>query len=264
MTVAVVVDRWLRLLARLSTDERAEWFAAMSAEIEAIEDPAAKRRFSRSCVRASLSVAPSTDPSGLLALGALAAAVAGCVASAAYGLGRYPQIAEGASVIFYTGAFAIVLVAYGTTGLVLLGLGSPTSRRSAVVWSAPALATATVAALGPGMLSAAIGVGVVLLPGAAAYRSGRGDRGGSNGLVAGLSCSVLAGMLTFVGFTVATYVAGGGSPTGQMLDEFHRSGMTDYTAWAVDDNLGGAVFLLVALPIVGSVVAVLGAVIHRR
>jgi hypothetical protein len=86
----------------------------------------------------------------------------------------------------------------------------------------------------------------------AAYLVARVDRRWTSGLVAGTTGALVAGLPTFIGFAAATYVTAGGVPTDLMLEEFRRSGSAGYATWAIGDNVGGAVFMLGFVPLLGA------------
>jgi hypothetical protein len=249
----------LRALASFADGDRRAWIAAMGAELDAIADPGIRRRFARGCLRAVVLAPAPAEPSAAATRTVLAAGMAGSVGLAVFGLVHYPELREGRATLVYLSAFAAALAVYGLAGQQVAKLGTARARRWALALAAPALVLSAVAEAGPGVASAGVGLGVVVLPGIAAHRAARADGRRSSGLVAGATCSLLAGILTFVGFAAATYATAGGPPTDAMLAEFHRSAATDYATWAIGDNLGGAVFLLGFVPLAGAACAVLGA-----
>jgi len=72
-------------------------------------------------------------------------------------------------------------------------------------------------------------------------------------------CAALtAGLLTFASY-VATTHATLGPPTATLLQEFARSGAHDYRSWVIGDDLGGAVFLLLFVPLLATALGMLAA-----
>jgi hypothetical protein len=176
--------------------------------------------------------------------------IAAALGLAGFGLVRYPGLRSGWW-IPEVGAFLVAIAIYAVLGLRLSLLGPPAARRAALLVALPAAGLSAAAASGDGAGSYALALATIALPALAAAIAGRhGNRGGS-AVAAGL-CAVIAGLLTFIGYATVTYVTNGGTATPALLAEFRRSGASDYTAWAVGDSLGGAVFLLALLITTGA------------
>jgi hypothetical protein len=262
-----VPERLLTVLASFSDDDRRAWVTAMLAEIAAVDELATRRRFAWGCVWALVATPRHTTRAARTSVAVLGAGIASCGALAVYGLVHYPGLREGISTVIYVAGFAVVLVGYGVAGVILAGLGSARAHWLGVAIALPAVLLTAFAEAGPGPASAAVGLCVVLLPGLAAYMTARTDResdsGWRSGLVSGATCALVGGLLAFIGFVVATYLTGGGSPTDELLAEFHSSGAADYATWAIGDNLGGAVFLLCFVPVVGIATTAIGTSVGR-
>jgi hypothetical protein len=114
------------------------------------------------------------------------------------------------------------------------------------------------------VFSFACALSTILLPALAALLATRRAPRGANGAIAAGCCTLAVGLATFIGYVFVTYATDGGTATSQLLEEFRRSGARDYRTWAVGDNLGGAVFLLGFVFVVGIAVSVITAVVTRE
>src|SRR5262249_52942074 len=163
---------------------------AMLAEHDALDDPAERRRFARGCLRAAVVGPGGGDGTTTVVLAAFGAAIALAAGLAAFGLVHYPGLREGWSWLVYL-------------GLVTVGLGSPAARRRGVVAALPALVTSWAAAHGDGVVAYGLALAAVLLPANAALYASRLDRRPESGIVAATCCAVLAGILSFAGYTAS-------------------------------------------------------------
>jgi hypothetical protein len=98
-----------------------------------------------------------------------------------------------------------------------------------------------------------------LLPALAALVAIRREPRRADGSIAAGCCALTAGLATFIGYVFVTYTTDGGTPSARLLDDFRRSGARDYRTWVVGDNLGGAVFLLGFVLIVGIALGLIAA-----
>lgn len=241
--------------------ERAEWGRAMLAELTGVHGARARWRFSLGCARTALALslrARMTVPGrGDRAVRAIVlGAVAAAIALAAYGLVRYPGLRTGSGVWSAVAAFLIIVAVYAFLALVLargMSEHARTARRYGLV-----------AGLGTGMAwlliiaPAAISKSVVFLPLAVALLgpvvvaalAGRASRDSRTATAAALWSGLIGGLLVFVVWVAATYSDDGRPYDAQMLRDFNRSGSRDLVAYAISDNLGAALGLLVIIPVV--------------
>ena len=235
------------------------WFEAMRAEHSAIEGRRQRRRFRAGCVWALLS-APSTDRAATTSRAVLAVAVASAIAAAGYGLVHYPMLRSG-SWLAYLAVFAVFVTVYAALGIALSSLEAPRVRHIGLVTALPAIALSAVGAHGNGAISFAMASSPIVLPVVAAWRASRVEQRWTAGAVAGVCCTLVAGLMAFAGYAVATYLDANRPATATLRDEFRRSGARDYRTWLVGDNLGGATFLLGIMLIVGTVVGIAAALV---
>jgi hypothetical protein len=272
ITALVVAVRWaaphrrsgglgmvvLEALREVSGPARRAWIDAMLAESHTIEDPRERRRFTRGCARAVLAAPAAPDSTPLLPRVAVGASVAAAAGLAVFGLVHYPGLRQGSASMVYVAVFVVGLVLYALAGAQTANWGTASSQRAGVVAAVPAVASAWIAASSNSAASFAVAMVCVLLPGLAAVWVVR--RHGAGAGVAAVAVGALTtGLLFFIGYVTTTYATGSGTPTGVVLQEFTHSGLHDFRTWSIGDNLGGACFMLLFVPLVGAAVGLLAA-----
>jgi hypothetical protein len=249
----------LRALADSSSARDRDWIAAMVAEHDAIADPAGRRRFARGCLAALATTPRGGDTTAWLIRVIVGGAVAAAVALAGFGLWRYPGLRVGVAWLVYLAIFAVALTACALAGYLVARIGSPAGRVSAVGMALPALLLSWYAAAHNSATAVGAALAVVLLPGAAGAVARRIDRTRVAAVAAAALCAVTTGLLSFIGYVATTYATHGGAISPSTWAEYLASGAPDYPTWAVSDNLGGACFLLVFIPLVGLAAGILTA-----
>jgi hypothetical protein len=252
--IGVVV---LEALRQVSGPERGAWIDAMVAESFMIDDPRERRRFTRGCARAALAAPAGPDSTPLVPRAAVGLSVAAAAGLAAFGLVHYPGLRQGPAWIAYVSVFVVGLLLYLVAGAQTAKWGTTSSHRAGVVAAAPAVACAWYAASSNGAATFAVAMVCVLLPGLAAVWSVRRHGTAGAGIAAAAVGALITGLLFFVGYVTTTYARGSGTPTGVVLSEFTRSGMHNFRAWSIGDNLGGACFMLLFVPLLGTAVGLL-------
>ena len=63
-------------------------------------------------------------------------------------------------------------------------------------------------------------------------------------------CGLVGGLLAFIVWMTTTYARDGRPYDAQMMRDFHASGSRDLAAYAVGDNLGAALGMLLVIPVV--------------
>jgi hypothetical protein len=263
----------LVLALRVLPADRVDWAQAMLVELDQVEGPRERWQFSLGCTWAALRIRMhSPEPGGAL----LRAVVLGCAAIAlalvGYGLVQYPGLRSepnvwGAMIVFlatlltYT-ALAIFLSRgasqrpaaarrYGLTGGLAVGVGwllgiAPPSALQGWVFL-PLL----VALLGPAVAAAV---------------AGSGTRDPRTGTLAALWSGLVGGLTVFIVWVTVTYTNAGGPYDAGLVRDFHKSGAHDLATYAVSDNLGSGLVLLLMIPTValalGSLSARLCAAMH--
>jgi hypothetical protein len=251
----------LALTLRGLPRERAEWGAAMRAELAAVSGRGARWRFSLSCSRAAImlrfghSVA-SRDRGGVAVRAGVLMAIACSLGLALYGLLHYPGLRAGASVWVSLAAFSLLLALYALGGLTLcrgVDAQAATARLHAVVGGV-VIGGAWLMLVTPGELAKQL-VFVPLLvaliaPCGVALGTARALGDTAMASAAALWSGMIGALLAFIVWVTATYASDGRPYDAQLVRDFHASGAHDLATYAVGDDLGAAVGLLVIIPVV--------------
>lgn len=197
---------------------------------------------------------------GAVAAVVVLAGVAGCVSLVLYGARRYPRAVEDPS-----HAFSLILAA-GLAGCVAMALlpspaaarryGVPAGILTGLLWAVGGMASDRHAE----GLSPVIWLGSLAFPmlsGVLAARSG-GLRA-RTGVAAGLWSGLVAGLALFVAGMTTVYASTGWYQRDPATVELtHARGLPDAATWAVGDNLGGSVMMMVLLPFLCLAMAAFG------
>ncbi len=249
---------------------RADWGNAMLAELGEVRGGQARWRFSLGCSRTALALTVrdtvlARDRSGH---GVRAVVLGGIVAAlvlAGYGLVRYPGLRSWASV----GFLLVVLIGYASCAL---SLSRGTTRRASTarrngLLGGLAVGAAWLVILAPTSLLKAwvfVPLLVALLgPVAVAVLTGLTSRDARAARAAAMWSGLVGGLLVFVIWATATYVRDGRPYDPQLVRDFHHSHAHDLATYAVSDNLGAALGLLLIIPIVAVALGSLGAYFAR-
>jgi hypothetical protein len=187
-------------------------------------------------------------------IGVLAAAAVGL---AVYGLVHYPGLRTGSVWAVYLAAFVGLVTCYAAAGSLLGRLGNPSVRWVGVLGGAPAAVLGWWTASSNGVLSSAVVIFVAVPCALAAVYVARRHRGAGEAAVAAGCASLTAGLVTFLAYVLTTYLTDGGAVTPLLLRQFAQSGAHDYRSWAIGDSLGGAVVLLLFIPLVAGALGLL-------
>ena len=180
--------------------------------------------------------------------------------AAVYALLHYPGMRTGWVWAVYLAGFIVLVALYAIAGSLLGRLGSPSARWIGLLGGAPAVLCGWWAADSNSVLSAATVIFVALPGSIAAIYIARGRRRADDAMVATGCASLTGGLLMFIAYVSTTYITNGGPTTPVLLQEFARSGASNYQSWAITDNLAGAVLLLLLVPLL---TAALGSVAAR-
>jgi hypothetical protein len=267
-------DRPARLLSLAVTGlpaDRANWGQAMLGELDEAQGSGARWLFSLGCVNAvvTLRVRASLGGShrdGVLVRAVVLGAVAAALALGGYGLVRYPFLRadEGARTAVLTLLFvlagyvvcalglsrgmtprAVLARRYGLCGGVAVGAGW-----LAVIFPSAPLKEWVLVPL----------AGVMLGPACVAALARRATSDAKTATAASMWCGLVGGLVVFVIWVTATYLHDGRPFDPQLIRDFHASGAPDLTAYAISDNLGGALGMLVMIPTVALAAGSLAAV----
>ena len=181
------------------------------------------------------------------------AGIAGAAGLVAYGLARYPGLRTENGVWASVALFISVLAIYGTITLALSRGMSPETvfaRRYGLAGGV-LVGVAWLAALAPPhVLKAWVALPLataVLAPACIAGLAAR-RRDATTGTRAALWSGIVGGLGIFVVWVTTTYARNGGPYDAGMLRDFHNSKARDLATYAVSDNLGSALVLLLLVP----------------
>ena len=252
--------RFLGLAVRGLPVERLEWAQAMLAELDQVQGLHARWQFSLGCAWASVRIrlrSPEAGGAGLRAV------ILGCatvsLALVGYGLVHYPGLRSdpnlgGAMVVFLT-----TLLVYAGLAVVLAGGVSHqaiSARRFGLVGG---LATGAGWLLGISPPAALKGwVFLPLLIALVATIAGHRSRDTRTGNLTALWSGIVAGFTVFIVWTTVSYADAGGPYDSGLVKDFHSSGAHDLPTYAISDNLGSGLVLLLLIPTVALALGILG------
>ena len=232
----------------------------MRNELDHVRGTRARWRFSLGCAwgaglihaRATFS-RPARDAEGTLGL--VFAGIAAALTLAAYGLVHYPGLRSGYNAWASVPVFVALLLGYAVITLALSSSRTPQARiaRRYGLVGGLAVGAAWFVIFSPGSLK-----GFVILPlafamlgpaciGALAGRSARDARTGTH---AALWSGIVGGLVVFIVWVTAAYLRDGRPYDPGLLRDFHNSGARDLATYAVSDDLGSGLVLLLIVPIV--------------
>ncbi|MGA8114913.1 MAG: hypothetical protein WCA46_14705 [Actinocatenispora sp.] len=257
---AVVVE-WA---AGLLSVDRAEWGQAMVGELEQYQG-SARWRFALGCVVAALGL-PRRGRDGQWVVVPVLAAAAASAGLVGYGFLRYPGMVLGAGTWLALTAFAVVLVGF-------VVVTSMTVRRSPIgvtglicgcvlagVWIVVAVLTVSARSTAPMYLLLILPL-VSIAVGVVGVRRGRTPAAGRR---TALVSSVVAALVVFLVVATDTLVTGGRPYDAGQLHDFATSRYADMATYAVSDDLGTAMVLLVLVSVVTAVLGSVGAALAVR
>jgi hypothetical protein len=268
-------DRLLAATVRLLPAERADWGQAMIGELEHVDTRPERRRFAVGCLVAAL-LAPRPRPeAGRPFVAVVLGAIAVCLALVGFGLVRYPGLITGAGTWLAVGFFIAVLAGYaGLTLVITRRAQTPGSLlRSAgiggVLVAATCFLVGLAATLQPPwfipmsllLLVPLVSIGIGAL---GARRGRREPRPGAVGLQTAALSGVVAGLFLFILWVGTTMVSSGAPYDAGQLRDFSHSGAPDLATYAVSDNLGAGMMLLILVPLMTVTLGGAGAAITSR
>jgi hypothetical protein len=261
-------DRARRLLAtalRGLPPERLEWAQAMLAEFEHVKGRKDRWQFTLGCAWAAWRIRlQSPTPGGA----GLRAVILGCavlsIALVGYGLVHYPGLRSEPNVWGAMILFLATLVTYVGLAVVLARGVSRQALAARRFGLCGGIATGSAWLLGiapPAALKEWVFVPLLIAlvgPATAAVIAGHKSRDARTGLHTALWSGIVAGLTAFIVWSVATYAKAGGPYDSGLLKDFRKSGAHDLATYAVSDNLGSGLVLLLMIPTIALALGTLG------
>jgi hypothetical protein len=264
----------LALATRGLPPGRQDWGRAMRAELDGVHGGRARWGFSLGCARASGLVRArvtltSRERGGASLRAVVFASVVAAVALAAYGVVRYPGLPFGHDTWAYVSVFAILLVFYAGITLTLSGGATllVAAARHYGLAGGLAIGSAWFLVLSPpddlkNWVLAPLAV-TLLGPACIAALAARSARDVTAGTRAALWSGIVGGLVSFIVWMTATYVRDGRPYDAGLLRDFHHSGSPDLATYAVRNDFGSGLTLLVLVPVVALAFGSLGARLPR-
>jgi hypothetical protein len=201
----------------------------------------------------------------LIAVGAVGAGALVTIA-----LLRYPGLRTGPHTWLALLVFMGVLVGYVAIGWVVMTAthrdraSSRMALISAAVTAGWWLLVVAAAVLPPVMHAALVALGgIALTPLVAGILTARRTSSQSAARGSALLTGLMSGLMVFLVWVGQTVVTGGRPYDVGQVRDFHTSGAPDLATYAVNDNLGTAMVMLVLVPLVVTCLGLLGTVAAR-
>ena len=243
----------------------------MRGELEHVAGRGERWRFCIGCVWAVMAIRSRSRERGGEALRAIVlAGSSAALALVAYGVVRYPGLRSGSVFWLSMAAFLAVVAMYAAAALLfsrgttrparlarrygLLGGFAVGAAWFAVLVPTPELKTVVIVPLAVALLGP---VAVAVLAGRAAGQTGVGT-------LAALWTALVSGLLVFAVWVSVTYATGGRPYDPGLVRDFHSSGAPDLATYAVGDNLGSGLVLLILVPTVALALGSIGARLGER
>jgi hypothetical protein len=250
--------------ARLLSVDRADWGQAMLGELGQYQG-SARWRYALGCALAAIGL-PRRGRSGRWVLASVLVASIASAGLVGYGFARYPGMVTGAGTWLALAAFAAVLVGF----VLITGVTtrqSPIGVTGLVAGCALAAVWIVIGAVALSMRSTASMFLLLILPlasiavGVVGARRGRTRTAGRR---AALVSAVVAALAVFLVLATDTLVTGGRPYDAGQLQDFATSGYPDMATYAVSDNLGTSMVLLLLMSAMTALLGSAGATLATR
>jgi hypothetical protein len=247
--------------------DRAPWGTAMWGELNQMDNRRQRWRFAVGCASAAVFLPSRRADSAALAARLVAAAALASVGLVAYSLRRYPQIITHPGTRPALAVFLAVLAGYTVISAVLVRRG-PVARAGlvcglglAAVWIIAGFPVVTQARQPAySLLLLAIPIASLAVGAAAARR----NRTAAVRQPVVLFSALVAGLILFVAYAGDILLTASGPYDAGQIRDFPGSGLPDLATYAVSDNLGTAMMLLLLVPVITAAIGCAGAGIAAR
>jgi hypothetical protein len=262
--------RVLSGILRLLPPDRREWGAAMWGELAHVEGIGARWRFTWGCLVAVLRSPNQLHSSGRRVLRLIVVGAVGSGLLVTWAFVRYPGLRTGPRTWLALLVFLGVLVGYLAIGRLVMtvtprdGTSSRLALLTAAVTAGWWLLVVAAAILPPVMHGALVALtGIVLTPVVAGMLAARRTHSQTAARGSVLLTGLMSGLMVFLVWVGQTLVTGGRPYDVGQVRDFHTSSAPDLATYAVNDNLGSAMVMLVLVPLVVTCLGVLGTVAGR-
>ena len=239
----------------------------MFGELSRMDDRRQRWRFALGCASAAVFLPSRRADSAALAARLVAAMALACAGLVAYGLGQYPQIITPCPHLAGAAVFVSVLAGYTALSAFLVRRG-PVTRSGlagglglAAVWIAAGIPVVTQAAQ-PAYSLLLVAIPIASLA-AEPWPPGGGRTAAVRQQVVSFS-ALVAGLVLFLVYASDILLTAGGPYDAGQIRDFPGSGLPDLATYAVSDNLGSAMMLLLLVPLVTAAIGATGADIAAR
>lgn len=257
--------RLLALAVRGLPRDRLDWGHAMLGELDQAQGRRSRWRFSLGCAWAAGRIRlQSPEPGGA----GLRAVIFGCatvsLALVGYGLVHYPGLRSEPNVWGAMVVFLATLLAYGGLAVVLARGVSHQSIAARRFGLGGGLATGAGWLLGiapPAPLKGWVFLPLLIAligPALVATIAGHRSRDSRTGSLTALWSGLVAGLTVFIVWTTVTYANAGGPYDSGLVNDFRKSGAHDLPTYAISDNLGSGLVLLLLIPTIALAVGTVG------
>jgi uncharacterized membrane protein len=253
--------RLLTFATRALPTARREWGQAMRAELDPLEGSRTRRRFSVGCTWAAAVIYTQTmfaapEPGGRRLRSGVLVGIAAAIALVADAIIRYPGLRAGYRFWGSSAAFLLLLFLFAAVASALsqdTTIQAATARRYGVIGGL-AIGGAWFIALAPPTHLRAwvlLPFAVALLgPAILAALAGRSTRNVSAGTQAALWAGIVGGLTIFIVWVAVTLARAGRPYDTGLIHDFHHSGAPNIATYAISDNLGSGLVLLLLVPTV--------------
>ncbi len=238
----------------------------MLAEFDHIQGRRARWRFSLGCAWAAGRIrVQSPEPGGV----GLRAVIIGCAvlsfALVGYGLVQYPGLRSEPNFWGAMSVFLLTLLTYTTLAVVLargVSQQSVIARRFGLLGGLAVGAGWLLGLSPPAVLKGWVFLPLLIAlagPAVVAAVVGHRTRDLRTATLTALWSGLVAGLGVFIVWATTTYTNSGGPYDPGLLKDFHTSGAHDLPTYAVSDNLGSGLVLLLLIPTAALALGTLGA-----
>jgi hypothetical protein len=230
----------------------------MRRELEHVHGTRARWQFSLGCTWAAMLIRARATfgrpaPGAARARGLVLAAIFAALALGVFGLLDYPGLRSGYGAWASAPAFLALLTGYAMIALTLSsrrGAPAQIARRYGLIGGI-AVGGAWFVIFSPGPLKSWVILPLafaLLGPASIAALAGRATRDPRTGTEAAVWAGIVGGLTVFIVWVTATYLHNGRPYDAGLLRDFHNSGAPDLATFAVSDDLGSGLVLLLLVP----------------